>query len=70
MPFKEIIITLPKMLFENIYKTTMKKLKISIDFDEKMCYYIFKEREHPKSSREVGAGDLPNLQKEKGPMES
>lgn len=45
-----------KKPFKNIYKTTTRKSKKSIDFDEKMCYYIFKEREYPKTSREVGTG--------------
>ena len=52
----KIIITLPKTRFKNIYKMSTSNLKNSIDFDEKMCYYIFKEREHPKTSREVGTG--------------
>lgn len=47
------------MQFKNIYKTPTKKLKKSIDFDEKVCYYISKERENPKSSREVGTGFFP-----------
>lgn len=60
----KIIVTLPKTARENIYKTPMENLKKSIDFDEKVCYYILKEREKPKSSREVGTVALPNLRKE------
>lgn len=63
------IVTLPKTFRENIYKTPMGNLKKTIDFDEKVCYYIFKEREKPKSSREVGTVALPNLRREFRPME-
>jgi len=65
-----IIVTLPKKLSENIYKTSMGNLKKSIDFDEQMCYYILKERENPMTSREVGTGLFQIFRKEKGPMET
>lgn len=65
----KIIITLTKKLSENIYNTTTENLKNSIDFDEKICYYIVKERKHPKISREVGTGTFQIFKKENGPME-
>lgn len=65
---------MPKTAFENIYKFTIRNLKISIDFDEIICYYIFKERETrgqaersvreylPKSSKGVQSNGNLNFQ--------
>lgn len=49
-----------------LYKTTLEKLKKSIDFDEKICYYIFKERESErnlKTERSNTNGSLINAGK-------
>ncbi len=47
------------MLYEN--------LKITIDFVQKICYYIFKERE-PKSSRDAGTGPALIHERRAAPM--
>lgn len=36
----------------------MKKIKNSIDIYQKVWYHYIKERENPKTSREVGTGLL------------
>lgn len=59
--FSKISLLFTKTIIENIYKTPMKKLKKSIDFYQKMWYYLIKERENPRSSREVGTGSPPKF---------
>ncbi len=39
---------MPKTRFKNIYKKRIRKFKKTIDFDERMCYHIVKERKSPE----------------------
>lgn len=38
-----------------LYKTTLRFLKKTIDFDENVWYYIYKERETESESRQGSA---------------
>lgn len=57
--FSKLSSLFTKTITENIYKTPIKKLKNSIDFYQKVWYHLIKERENPRSSREVGTGSPP-----------
>lgn len=53
-------------IFE-LYKVTLKKFKKTIDFSQKMWYYIIKERGEPKSYDGYGVhSELPPTYKPKG----
>ncbi len=53
---------LTKSKLENIYKMLCEKLKKSIDFEQRMWYYILKERK-PKTSREADTATYLNTPK-------